>query len=127
MGCSGPPPPPLPPPPLVFSRGGSLLGSSYADARYIDAVIVVSKAIAAKVDAYAAWVADDSRVGGVNPWHLDDRPWMANDGGLSPLYVLGAKSLPKTLSRLKALGETLLQEHPPHHPPPTTTIERGPI
>ena len=36
MGCSDPP--------SVFSRGGSLLPSSYADARYIDAVIV-SKAV----------------------------------------------------------------------------------
>ena len=61
-------------------------------------------AVADKVDAYAAWVAADSRVGGVKPWHWDDRA-MTEEGGR---FWLGAKSLPKTRQRLEALGRALI-------------------
>lgn len=64
--------------------------------------------VAGKVDAFAAWAATDSRVGGVKPWHWDDRA-MAEDGGR---FWLGAQSLPKTRERLKALGHVLINSPP---------------
>lgn len=60
-------------------------------------------AVADKVDAYAAWLANDMRVGGVKPWHWDDRA-MAEEGGR---FWLGAKSLPKARERLEVLGKML--------------------
>jgi hypothetical protein len=60
-------------------------------------------AVADKVDAYAAWLANDMRVGGVKPWHWDDRA-MAEEGGR---FWLGAKSLPKARERLENLGKML--------------------
>lgn len=59
--------------------------------------------VADKVDKYAAWVANDLRVGGVKPWHWDDRA-MVEEGGR---FWLGAKSLPKTRERLQVLGKML--------------------
>jgi hypothetical protein len=61
--------------------------------------------IADKVDVYAAWAASDARVGGIKPWHWDDRA-MTEEGGR---FWLGAKSLPKTRKRLEALGKQLLK------------------
>ncbi len=62
-------------------------------------------AVADKVDAYAAWVANDMRVGGVKPWHWDDRA-MTEEGGR---FWLGAKSLPKARERLEVLGQMLMK------------------
>ena len=61
-------------------------------------------AVAAKVDDYATWVAADARVGGVKPWHWDDRAMTEDDG----MFWLGAQSLPKTRDRLAALGRALI-------------------
>lgn len=63
-------------------------------------------AIADKVDEYAAWVVDDMRIGGVKPWHWDDRA-MTEEGGR---FWLGAKSLPKARKRLEVLGQTLIKQ-----------------
>ena len=51
MGYS--PAPPTPPP--LFSRGGSLLPSIYADARYIDAAIVSKASVASYAEIAIAW------------------------------------------------------------------------
>jgi hypothetical protein len=61
--------------------------------------------VADKVDAYAAWAVADARVGGVKPWHWDDRA-MTEEGGR---FWLGASSLPKTRKRLKALGQAMMK------------------
>ena len=62
--------------------------------------------VASKVDSFAKWLSKDLRVAGANPWHYDDRP---ASGDFASQYVLGAKSLPRTMERLEALGRALLQ------------------
>lgn len=63
-------------------------------------------AVVSKVDAFAEWLGKDLRVAGANPWHYDDRPASSD---FASQYVLGAKSLPRTMERLHALGRALLQ------------------